>query len=281
MLTFPPDGDDREVVVPFSSEAAMDAAFPDGTFTLHYNNTSTSSSSDADGMRSSSSSQQQVVLDKTTSPLTHYPPPITIELWQDGKRTAPSSIAPGVDMTIHWTNFSNGCTHKLCADLIFVQVGDCNGTSLLWSGEPFDPVGPPPLTYANQSFVVPGLLLLPGQTFQLSVEQSKKLPSYDKVLEIAALPCFEATTFLDVNTTGTRHRRRSTRAAPQWSLHGGRPTRALQTPRGSLYGGFANSTGVAPRGLCKLHEGVADLFYTDVRSILMVLRLHFKGTEPC
>ena len=46
-------------------------------------------------------------------------------------------------------------------------------------------------------------------------------------------------------------RRRSTRAAPRGSLHEGR------------------STGVAPRG--PLHGGVADLFYIDVRSILMVL----------
>ena len=51
-------------------------------------------------------------------------------------------------------------------------------------------------------------------------------------------------------------RRRSTRAAPRGPLHEGR------------------STGVAPRG--PLHGGVADLFYTDVRSILMVLR-HLKG----
>ena len=38
-------------------------------------------------------------------------------------------------------------------------------------------------------------------------------------------------------------------------------------PRGPLHGG--RSTWAAPRG--SLHEGVADLFYTDVRSILMVL----------
>ena len=38
-------------------------------------------------------------------------------------------------------------------------------------------------------------------------------------------------------------------------------------PRGPLHGG--RSTRAAPRG--SLHEGVADLFYTDVRSILMVL----------
>ena len=44
--------------------------------------------------------------------------------------------------------------------------------------------------------------------------------------------------------------------APRGPLHGGRSTRAA--PRGSLHEG--RSTG-----------GVADLFYTDVRSILMVL----------
>ena len=47
-------------------------------------------------------------------------------------------------------------------------------------------------------------------------------------------------------------------------------------PRGPLHGGFTNSMGVAPRW--PLHEGVADLFYTDVRSILMVL-WHFKGAN--
>ena len=47
------------------------------------------------------------------------------------------------------------------------------------------------------------------------------------------------------------YRRRSTRAAPRGALHEGR------------------STGGAPRG--PLHGEVADLFYTDVRSILMVL----------
>ena len=49
------------------------------------------------------------------------------------------------------------------------------------------------------------------------------------------------------------------------ALHAGRSTGAA--PRGSLHEG--RSTGVAPRG--PLHGGVADLFYTDVRSILMVL----------
>ena len=66
-----------------------------------------------------------------------------------------------------------------------------------------------------------------------------------------------------------RYRRRSTRA----SLHGGRSTRAA--PRGSLHGG--RSTEVAPRG--PLNGGVADLFYTDVRSILMVLRCISKASS--
>ena len=43
----------------------------------------------------------------------------------------------------------------------------------------------------------------------------------------------------------------STRAAPRGSLHAGRST----------------------------VEGVADIFYTDVRSILMILWMHFKGTK--
>ena len=106
-------------------------------------------------------------------------------------------------------------------------------------------------------------------------------------------------------------RRRSTRATPRGPLHGGRSTRAA--PRGSLHEGAADlfytdvrsilmvllafkgaschrhhrrylhgpsalhagrSTRAAPRG--PLHQGVADIFYTDVRSILMVL-LAFKG----
>ena len=62
-------------------------------------------------------------------------------------------------------------------------------------------------------------------------------------------------------------------AAPRGALHAGRSTGVA--PRGSLHEG--RSTGVAPRG--PLHGEAADLFYTDVRSILMVLR-HFKGTTP-
>ena len=65
---------------------------------------------------------------------------------------------------------------------------------------------------------------------------------------------------------GPLHGGRSTRAAPRGALHAGRSTRAA--PRGSLHG--VCSTRAAPRG------GVADLFYTDARSILMVL-LAFKG----
>ena len=57
--------------------------------------------------------------------------------------------------------------------------------------------------------------------------------------------------------------RRSTRAAPRGSLHEGRSTGVA--PRGPLHGG--RSTG-----------GVADLFHTDLRSILMIL-WHFKGTS--
>ena len=76
------------------------------------------------------------------------------------------------------------------------------------------------------------------------------------------------------------HAGRSTRVAPRGLLHAGRSTGGRSTrvaPRGSLHAG--RSTRAAPRG--PLHEsrstrGSQIFFYTDVRSILMVL-LAFKG----
>ena len=71
----------------------------------------------------------------------------------------------------------------------------------------------------------------------------------------------------------SRYVRRSTVVAPRGVLHAGCFTGAA--PRGSLHAG--GSTEVALRGSFSAGERSQIFFYTDVRSILMVLLAHFKG----
>ena len=198
LLPFPARGEDREFHGGrYRSEKELDAAFPNGAYLFLFN----------DSSDSGTASNQTVLLEKLR-PTDHIPSPVTLTLTQRGHVVAPRAVAPDVELVVHWTRFSNGGEdpNEICPDLIFFEMGDCFGRSLLVSGEPFAPpssnTSKTLLTYRNTSFSVPAALLRPGRTYQISVEQSKKVTSRDPITGVPALPCFETTTYLDLNTTG-------------------------------------------------------------------------------
>jgi hypothetical protein len=175
----------------YSSEQELDAAFPDGEYEFRFNTT---------GGKPSSESTKLEKLRSTD----YIPKPISITLLQNGRIVQPPKVSPGIDLLVSWSRFSNGGEdpNGICPDLIFFAMGDCFGNALLNSGEPFSN-STSLLTYRNTSFRVPSPFLKPGRTYQLSVEQSKKVTSRDSLTGVRALPCFETTTYLDFNTTGT------------------------------------------------------------------------------
>lgn len=185
-------GEDREIHGGrYSSQAMLDAAFPDGEYEFRFNTTSGTPSS-------------QVVKLEKLLPADFIPSAISLTLSQAGTAVHPREVSPAVDLWVSWGRFKNGGEdpNGICPDLIFFAMGDCFGKEILSSGEPFSN-STELLTYRNTTFRVPASLLLAGRTYQLSVEQSKKVTSRDPQTGLPALPCFETTTYLDFNTTST------------------------------------------------------------------------------
>jgi hypothetical protein len=192
-LPFPSTGEDRELHGGrYQNESSLDGSFPDGVYSFDFNTSA------------GSPSNQTVRLQKL-APNDFIPKPVTISLQQHGKAVNPLHVAPGTDLLVRWTRFANGGPdpNGICPDLIFFELGDCFGTSMMYSGEPFSGDDADVLTYLNTSIHIPGSFLTAGRTYQLSVEQSKKMTSRDSRTGVPALPCFETTTYLDFNTTGT------------------------------------------------------------------------------
>ncbi|MGI9203825.1 MAG: hypothetical protein ACR2Q3_07425 [Woeseiaceae bacterium] len=153
------------------------------------------------------------------------PGPIEIDLYQNGAQADPTAIDPDHDLVVRWNEFAKGSADPrgIIDDMIYVIVGDCMGNEIEHSGHALS--DPDALTYAAEEFVIPAAKLHPGQPFQLEVEHSNMDTDIWNNIEI--IVTYAATSFLDVQTTGTDAQDRGCPATP-YAMDGG------QTDRGRL-----------------------------------------------
>ena len=83
-----------------------------------------------------------------------------------------TQLAPGRDTLVRWNRFSEGRAdpNGILDDLVFVILTDDEGHRVAHSGRPFS--GDNYLTYADQSFLIPGTSLKPDSQYMLSVEHA-------------------------------------------------------------------------------------------------------------
>jgi hypothetical protein len=122
-------------------------------------------------------------------------------LSQGGALVEPEKIDPNLDLRVTWSSFESGAPDPLeiMDDLLFVIMGDCDGTRRAHSGRPFE--GTPFLTYRDTAFTIDAELLRPDNVYQLSVEHARLNTSREH--DVVAFATFASTTFLDLQTTGT------------------------------------------------------------------------------
>jgi hypothetical protein len=91
---------------------------------------------------------------------------------RQGEITDCSVLAPGTDVAVGWHPFTEGKRdpNGILDDLVFVILTDSQGIRVSHSGRPFE--GKPYLTYADESYTIPGEVLTPGEKFTLSVEHA-------------------------------------------------------------------------------------------------------------
>ncbi len=150
------------------------------------------------------------------------PGPIEIYLYQNGATADPAAIDPDHDLVVRWSKFAKGSADPrgTIDDMIYVIVGDCMGNEIEHSGHAIS--NPDALTYAASEFVIPAAKLHAGQPFQLEVEHSNMDTDVWNNIEI--IVTYAATSFLDVQATGTDAQARGCPATP-YAMDGGQTDR--------------------------------------------------------
>ncbi len=197
----------------FSSEQALNEAYPDGEYTFSYK-------------LSDATEIMQSVRINNGSGNSRIPRPITVYLSQDDQTVSASQINPDKDLSVSWSEFESGNADPegIVDDLIFVVTGDCHGERIDHSGGPFG-TGKY-LTYASTRYVVPASKLQPGETFQIFVEQAEMDTGKQKgIPEIAT---YAATTFLDIQTTGNKLQGREDCPTVMPAMDGGQTDRPVR-----------------------------------------------------
>jgi len=128
------------------------------------------------------------------------PAPPMIDVQQGGKRCG--ALRPGIDAQVSWRAFAEGRAdaNGILDDLIFVILDNASGERIAHSGRPFE--NRPFLTYADERFVIDGGVLLPDETYTLSVEHAL----LDDTTEFNGVPAFTTravTTRLPIRTTSS------------------------------------------------------------------------------
>ena len=84
-------------------------------------------------------------------------------------------------------------------DLVFVAIDSCTVEDIVHSGRPFEKDDY--LIYSAERYIVPGGMLMPGQTYSMYVEHAL-LPHTQQDYGMPAFATFAASTYLDFRTTG-------------------------------------------------------------------------------
>ncbi len=150
------------------------------------------------------------------------PGPIEIFVFQNGAPADPEAIDPDQDLTVRWSPFAKGATdpNGITDDMIYVIFGDCLGNEIGHSGHAIS--NPDALTYAATEYVISADLLQAGQPFQLEVEHSNMDTAIERDIEI--IVTYAATSFLDLQTTGSEGSGKACPAVP-YAMDGGQTDR--------------------------------------------------------
>ena len=142
-------GEDR-----FTSFADLQNRYPDGDYHVSFD---TPSGDVDDG-----------ILTFQERPL---PAPPVVSLRQAGSEYC-GRLAPGKNLTVSWQAFAEGKAdpNGILDDLVFVILTNSEGHRVAHSGRPFE--NRPYLTYASDSHTIHGDVLLPGESYTLSVEHA-------------------------------------------------------------------------------------------------------------
>lgn len=171
----------------YRSEEDLNGEFPNGAYTFNYR---------SPGLGGVS---QIVQLGGPQNRANSLPMAPKILLFQAGERIAPDMIDPDLDLTVRWSEFTDGRAdpNGVMDDLVFVIMGDCMGERTAHSGRPFE--NRPYLTYQDTQFTISADKFASGNTYQLLVEHAV----LDTGMEfgVPAFATFATTTFLDIKTS--------------------------------------------------------------------------------
>lgn len=133
---------------------------------------------------------------------TDIPAPITISLLQSGGEISPVAVDPTHDLTVRWSEYSNGTADPrgIVDDMIFVVVADCHGERIFHTGLPFQGDY---TTFRETEVVVPAASLSSGMAYSTFVEFPHVADSR-VVKGVPGFTSFATATYLDLQTTGTQ-----------------------------------------------------------------------------
>ncbi|MBT6031909.1 MAG: hypothetical protein HOH19_04985 [Kordiimonadaceae bacterium] len=175
----------------YNTEEDLNALYPNGEYIYTY--------TESNG----TTLKIPVVISKKDDGETRIPASPIITLSQNGNEVSAENINADQDLVISWSPFNEGGKDEngFVDDLIFAVVANCRGEKISHSGVPFG--GGAHLTYADKDVIISKNLLLPGETFQVSVEHAVMDTNY--VGNVPTIATYAATSFLDFDTEGPRN----------------------------------------------------------------------------
>lgn len=174
----------------FATQAELDRAFPDGTYTFDI---------ETPGGRLAPF-PVNLSPRRRTSP---FPAPLRITFAQAGKPARQDQLDPKLDLVISWTPFATGQADPggTSGDVSFVIMSDCSGAPVARSELPFKAT--PALSYADREFRVPAERLAAASVYKLHVEHAELVDvrNRDGVVGLATFPTVTNTV---LSTAGAR-----------------------------------------------------------------------------
>lgn len=170
----------------FDSVAELDAAHPNGdyTFNIEMQDRTVNATMNIAGPDGK----------------TDIPAPITITFHQDDKKVPSSAIDPAKQLTIRWSDYSNGRKDPkgIVDDMIFVVMADCYGERITHTGLPFQGDY---TKFDVTEVVVEAEFLKTGHPYSIFVEFPHVVDS-SIVNGVSGFTSYATATYMDVLTTG-------------------------------------------------------------------------------
>ncbi|MBT5187923.1 MAG: hypothetical protein HOH19_05225 [Kordiimonadaceae bacterium] len=170
----------------FDNVAELDAAYPNGDYTFNFGLSD----------RTVSSTMNIAGPDGKTD----IPAPITITFHQDGEKVPSSNIDPAKQLTIRWTEYSNGRNDPkgIVDDMIFVVMADCYGERITHTGLPFQGEY---TKFDKEEVIVEAEFLKTGHPYSIFVEFPHVVDS-SITNGVPGFTSYATATYMEVSTSG-------------------------------------------------------------------------------